>query len=196
MLTYCQLDPCNQTSMKLDGKYKYFHSKQILESVGKMGAILFRQWCVKRTMGRFYHRLCQCRPVWAKVLDNMAYIDSIPPFNSHNISHCNWVKVVHLNKKDLIWNGVGVGFETPELELELELKSPELEWELIFWRFARIWIRSWPNWIAGPWPKLGSARKSESLGPENGVSRWRWPNMDIYSQNDHFGLVYDMTSHF
>ena len=44
MLTYYQLDPYNQTSMKFDGKYQHFHSKQILENVvGKMGAILFRQ---------------------------------------------------------------------------------------------------------------------------------------------------------
>ena len=44
MLTYCQQDPYNQTSMKFDGKYKHFYSKQILENVvGKMGAILFRQ---------------------------------------------------------------------------------------------------------------------------------------------------------
>ena len=55
-----------------------------------------------------------------------------------------------------------------------------------------LWVsylsRSRPNWIAGPRPKLGSARNSESRGPENGVSRWRWPNSDIYSQNDNFGL--------
>ena len=39
MLTYCQLDPYNQTSMKFDGKYKHFYSKQILENVvSKMGA--------------------------------------------------------------------------------------------------------------------------------------------------------------
>ena len=44
MLIYCQQDPYNQTSMKFDGKYKHFYSKQILENVvGKMGAILSRQ---------------------------------------------------------------------------------------------------------------------------------------------------------
>ena len=88
-----------------------------------------------------------------KIWDNMAYIDSIPPFNSYNVSHCNLVMVVWLNKIDWTWNGVGVGFETPELELELELKSPELELELelkppelelelelIFWRFAGVGI--------------------------------------------------------
>ena len=52
--------------------------------------------------------------------------------------------------------------------------------------------RSRPNWITGPGPKSGSAGKSESHGPENRVSRWRRPNSDIYSQNHHFGLVYDM----
>ena len=30
-------------------------------------------------------------------------------------------------------------------------------------------------------------------GPEDGVSRWRRPNSDIYSQNHHFGLVYDIS---
>ena len=53
--------------------------------------------------------------------------------------------------------------------------------------------RSRPNWITGPAPKSGSAGKSESRGPENRVSRWRRPNSDIYSQNYHFGLVYDVT---
>ena len=57
-------------------------------------------------------------------------------------------------------------------------------------------IRLRPNWITGPWPKSGSARKSESHGPEIGVSRWRQPNLDICSQNDHFGLVYDMIYQF
>ena len=56
--------------------------------------------------------------------------------------------------------------------------------------------RSRPNQIAGPGPKSGPARKSESRGPENGVSRWRRPNSDIYSQNHHFGLVYDMIYKF
>ena len=52
----------------------------------------------------------------------------------------------------------------------------------------------------GPGLKSGSAGKSESHGPENGVSRWRQPNSDyesdIYSQNHHFGLVYDMIYQF
>ena len=64
----------------------------------------------------------------------------------------------------------------------------------IWW--YRIIIRSRPNQIAGPGPKSGPARKSESRGPENGVSRWRRPNSDIYSQNHHFGLVYDMIYQF
>ena len=50
-----------------------------------------------------------------------------------------------------------------------------------------------PNWITGPGPKSGPAGKSESRGPEDGVSRWRRPNSDIYSQNHHFGLVYDIS---
>ena len=56
--------------------------------------------------------------------------------------------------------------------------------------------RSRPNWITGPGPKSGPAGKSESHGPENGVSRWRRPNSDIYSQNHRFGLVYDMIYQF
>ena len=32
--------------------------------------------------------------------------------------------------------------------------------------------------------------------PKNGVSRWRRPNSDIYSQNYHFGLVYDVIYQF
>ena len=56
--------------------------------------------------------------------------------------------------------------------------------------------RSRPNWIAGPGPKSASAGKSESHGPENGVSRWWRPNLDIYSHNYHFGLVYDVIYQF
>ena len=55
----------------------------------------------------------------------------------------------------------------------------------------KLIIRSRPNWITGPGQKSGSAGKSESCGPENGVSRWCRLNSDIYSQNYHFGLVYD-----
>ena len=62
------------------------------------------------------------------------------------------------------------------------------------WRAARN--RSRPNWIVGPRPKSGLARKLKCSGPENEVSRWRWPHSDIYSQNDHFGLVYDMIYRF
>ena len=50
-------------------------------------------------------------------------------------------------------------------------------------------IRSRPNQITGPGPKSGPAGKSESRGPENGVSRWRRQNSDIYSQNYHFDLI-------
>ena len=53
-----------------------------------------------------------------------------------------------------------------------------------------------PNWIRGPGPKSEPAGKLESRGPENWVSRWRRPNLDIYSQNHHFGLVYDMIYQF
>ena len=53
-----------------------------------------------------------------------------------------------------------------------------------------------PNWIEGQRTKSGSAGKSESLGPENRVSKWRRQKSDIYSQNDHFGLVYDMAYQF
>ena len=57
-------------------------------------------------------------------------------------------------------------------------------------------IRSRPNQIMGPGPKSGPAGKLESRGPKNGVSRWRRPNSDIYSQNYHFGLVYDVIEQF
>ena len=57
-------------------------------------------------------------------------------------------------------------------------------------------IRSRPNWILSPGPNSGSTGISWSRGPENGVARWLWPNWEIYSQNDHFGLVYVMISVF
>ena len=67
---------------------------------------------------------------------------------------------------------------------------------LKFSRLRHHLPRSRPNQIAGPGPKSGPARKSESRGPENGVSRWRRPNSEIYSQNHHFGLVYEMIYQF
>ena len=66
-------------------------------------------------------------------------------------------------------------------------------WHLTFDSFLN---RSRPNWITGPGPKLEPAGKSESRGPENGVSRWWRPNSDNYSQNHHFGIVYDMIHQF
>ena len=67
---------------------------------------------------------------------------------------------------------------------------------LVCWGPGLSVTRSRPNWITGPGPKSGSDGKSESRGPENGVSRWRRSNSDIYSQNHHFGLVYDMIYQF
>ena len=73
------------------------------------------------------------------------------------------------------------------------ISSSEVKSEHRHVDLTRIQVnRSRPNWITGPGPKSGPAGKSESRGPENGVSRWRRPNSDIYSQNHHFGLVYDM----
>ena len=48
----------------------------------------------------------------------------------------------------------------------------------------------------GPAAEIGATKKSEASGPKNGVSRCRGPNLDIYSRNDHFGLVYDTTYQF
>ena len=71
-----------------------------------------------------------------------------------------------------------------------------LRLEAVVNRWTKRVTRSRPNQIAGPGPKSGPARKSESRGPENGVSRWRRPNSEIYLQNHHFGLVYDMIYQF
>ena len=70
--------------------------------------------------------------------------------------------------------------------------------ELVPWggQVGILVTRSRPNWIAGPGPKSEPVGKSESRGPENWVSKWRRPNSDIYSQNRHFGLVYDMIYQF
>ena len=55
--------------------------------------------------------------------------------------------------------------------------------------------RSRPNWITGPGSKLGSAGKWESRGPENGSFKMAATEL-VYSQNYHFGLVYDMVYQF
>ena len=57
---------------------------------------------------------------------------------------------------------------------------------------VKIIARSRPNWILGSGPNPGSAGIWGSHGPENGVARWWQLNSEIYSQNDLFGLVYDM----
>ena len=48
----------------------------------------------------------------------------------------------------------------------------------------------------GPGSEIGAGWKIGVTWSENGVSRWRRPNSDIYSQNHHFGLVYDMIYQF
>ena len=57
-------------------------------------------------------------------------------------------------------------------------------------------IRSRPDWILGLAPNPGSAEISGSRGSKNGVARWSRLDSEIYSQNDHFGLVYDMIYQF
>ena len=56
--------------------------------------------------------------------------------------------------------------------------------------------KSRPNWITDPRVKLGSARISVSHETENGVSRWWQPNLEIYSQKDHFGFICEMIYQF
>ena len=47
-----------------------------------------------------------------------------------------------------------------------------------------------PNWIPGPAP---NSRPVPILGPpQKGVARWWRLKWEIYLQNDHFGLVYDI----
>ena len=68
---------------------------------------------------------------------------------------------------------------------------------------AQPWNPSWPRIRARAWnpvvmPRPGKRLNPESTGisgshgPENGAARWRRPNSEIYSQNDHLGLVCDM----
>ena len=57
-------------------------------------------------------------------------------------------------------------------------------------------IQSRPNWIPGPGLNPALAGISGSCGSKNGVARLWQPNSEIYSQNDHFGLVYDMIYRF
>ena len=57
-----------------------------------------------------------------------------------------------------------------------------------------VLIRSRPNWITGPAPKLGSAGKSESHGPENGVSRWRRPNKSLVQ--NFYNIVFNSYANF
>ena len=90
----------------------------------------------------------------------------------------------------------------------------------LFWTLKHVWNSIWEMWIsqiknwllvfrtsldscfAGPVLFLlvlgtGPAGYFEDWhGPENGVWRWRQPNSNIYSQNFHFGIVYDVIYQF
>ena len=80
---------------------------------------------------------------------------------------------------------------------KLQLGQHKVDWVVLITLHGQAVIhRSRPNRITGPGPKSEPAGKSESRGPENGVSRWRRPNSDIYSQNHHFGIVYVMIYQF
>ena len=164
MLTYCQQDPYNQTSMKFDRKYKHFYSKQILENVvGKMGAILFRQYCVKKTMGRFYHWLCQCWPVCSRFGTtwhlSTAYLHLI-----HTMSHIvilgngSLVEQVWLDLKwslGWIWNsgvGVGIGVEISRVGIGVgvETSGVGVGVGVDILEICRSWSWSW-SWNLWSW---------------------------------------------
>ena len=81
----------------------------------------------------------------------------------------NWIQLTALR-----------GSTAPCVKAALDFLLKKISWKFFISLFSIT--RSRPNWIAGQRPKSGSR------GPENGLSRWRWPN----SQNDHFGLVYDV----
>ena len=53
-LTYCELDPYNQTSMKFDGKYKYFQSNKYLKM---LSAKCSGSNVLRKPRGGFNHRL-------------------------------------------------------------------------------------------------------------------------------------------
>ena len=80
--------------MKFDGKYKHFYSKQILEKLSaKWGPFRSDSNVLRKPWEDFIIGYVNV-DLFDKIWDNMAYIDSIPPFNSYNVSHCNLVKVV------------------------------------------------------------------------------------------------------
>ena len=60
MLTYCQLDPMEQTSMKFERNTPFFIHKNAFKNVSIMAAILSRPQCVKRT--EFYSNQMRNNP--------------------------------------------------------------------------------------------------------------------------------------
>ena len=70
--------------------------------------------------------------------------------------------------------------------------------------FSKCQSGQYFSWCLSGWGSTGLQARvrnrgrldNQSRGPENGVTRWRRPNSDIYSQNHHFGLVYDMIYKF
>ena len=136
-----------------------------------------------------------------KVIQRLIYLsptmDIIVTISMHR--HVSTYRGVTL-QNDHHWQ-ISVGLhkfydEVPPYLMKSRTSYRAHEINLTFMKSPVRLLRSRPNQIADPGPKSGPARKSESRGPENGVSRWRRPNSDIYSQNHHFGLVYDMIYQF
>ena len=79
----------------------------------------------------------------------------------------------------------------PDQQISL-LSSPGEKWIIWKGRFFFLLIRSRPSWILGLAPNPGSAGISGLRGREIRVATWQRLNSQIHSQNDHFGLVYEM----
>ena len=118
--------------------------------------------------------------------------------NTRDIPPMSWWVFVPQISEDTWWRAWdGLKFWWRNIWILIFVTVESISCSACHWLLTVHWFsRSRPNQIADPGPKSGPARKSESRGPENGVSRWRRPNSDIYSQNHHFGLVYDMIYQF
>ena len=61
--------------------------------------------------------------------------------------------------------------------------------------YDTYWIGGGPTGLRVQVLNRGRLENRSHMVPKT-VSRWWWPNSDIYSQNNHFGLVYDMIYQF
>ena len=103
--------------------------------------------------------------------------------------------IIYITKKKIVLAKIlatKFGF-VPDCKFYKHLGTPNLE---TIAKFEEIVNRGGPTGLQARGRNWGQQEIQSHMVPKTGVSRWRRSNSDIYSQNNHFGLVYDMIYQF